>query len=112
MTDQVDDVQLHLTKLDLECQKLALELANMQKPWWKKTGTWALLVPIIGGLVTGVITMVIDYNLKSPKLSEVEQKQVISIGKTTGTSQEAPTANQQDEAKKQEELLKSIKASL
>ncbi len=64
----------------------------MQKKWWKKVSSWAVILPVFAAIITGGVKIVEIWSEDSTK--EIIQKQVIMSGKTVGTSEEILTTEE------------------
>jgi len=112
MSNQTIETKTGKSKLDLERQKLVLEIEQMQKPWWKKPGSLAIIATIVAALTTAGVQLSTHYSSLKKEEKEKSEK-IANVVKTVGTSQEFLTEREKSASEEKEELrhrlLESVK---
>jgi len=61
---------------DLEREKLHLEIAQLRKPWWRKVGTYATLVPIMIAIVAMIQGLRSGFFDRQAQILELRERQL------------------------------------
>lgn len=105
MSSEELEYQAKVKKLELECEKLKLEISQLKKKWWKKASTWAIVLPVVAGIATGGFQLAMT--MTKLNNAEIKAKQHVQIGKTLGTENENLTTEQQQELAREAELRRN-----
>lgn len=111
MSNQTIETKTGKSKLDLERQKLVLEIEQMQKPWWKKPGSLAIIASLVAALTTAGVQLSTHYlSLKREEKEKTEK--FTNVVKTVGTSEEFLTEREKSASEKSEKLRRLLLESV
>lgn len=111
MSNQTIETKTGKSKFDLECQKLVLEIEQMQKPWWKKPGSLAIIATLVAALTTAGVQLSTHY-LSSKREEKEKTEKIANVVKTVGTSQEFLTEREKSKREEKKELRRRLLESV
>ena len=105
MSSEELEYEAKVKKLELECEKLLLEITQLKKRWWKKASTWAFILPVVAGIATGGFQLAAT--MSKLNNAELKAQRHVQTGKTIGTAAENQTAEQIRENAREAELKRN-----